>query len=102
MTLDKDDETIDGLEKAIKQAVGDLAVRRAKSDSGTEVLHVRGLDATTEKGEVIEALKVRLCDAKDKTWKVSDLRPNRNDTQAVTIVLQKENAEGILAEGSVR
>ncbi|CAH1384879.1 unnamed protein product [Tenebrio molitor] len=60
ITLDKDDETIEELEKAIKQAAGDLAVRRARSDSGTEVLHVRGLDATTNKGEVIEALKVRL------------------------------------------
>jgi hypothetical protein len=89
ITLDKDDETIEGLEKAIKQAAGDLAVRRARSDSGTEVLHVRALDATTEKGEVIEALKVTLGDAKDKTWKVIDLWPNRNDTQAVTIVLQK-------------
>ncbi|CAH1384965.1 unnamed protein product, partial [Tenebrio molitor] len=52
--------------------------------------------------EVIEALKVRLGDAKDKTWKVSDLRPNRNDTQAVTIVLRKEDAESILAEGYLR
>jgi cellular nucleic acid-binding protein len=102
ITLDKDDETIEELEKAIKQAAGDLAVRRARSDSGTEVLHVRGLDATTNKGEVIEALKVRLGDAKDKTWKVSDLRPNRNDTQAVTIVLRKEDAESILAEGYLR
>jgi hypothetical protein len=102
ITLDKDNETIEELEKAIKQAAGDLAVRRARSDSGTEVLHVRGLDATTNKGEVIEALKVRLGDAKDKTWKVSDLRPNRNDTQAVTIVLRKEDPEGILAEGYLR
>jgi hypothetical protein len=51
---------------------------------------------------VIEALKKRLGDLKDRTWKVSDLRPIRSDTQAVTIVLQKEDAEGILVEGYLR
>jgi hypothetical protein len=58
------------------------------------------LDATTDKKEVVAILEEKL--GAEKNWRVSDLRPNRNNTQAATIVMRKQDADNILAEGSLR
>jgi hypothetical protein len=58
------------------------------------------LDATTDKKEVVAILEEKL--GAEKNWRVSDLRPNSNNTQAATIVMRKQDSDNILAEGSLR
>jgi hypothetical protein len=94
-TLEKDSEKMGRLEDSLKKAAGNLAVKKA----GSNDVHVRGLDATTDKDEVVAVLQEKLGARKDS--RVSDLRLNRNNTQGVTIVMRKQDADSILAEGSL-
>jgi hypothetical protein len=94
-TLEKDSEKMGRLEDALKKAAGNLAVKKA----GSNDVHVRGLDATTDKDEVVAVLQEKLGARKDS--RVSDLRLNRNNTQGVTIVMRKQDADSILVEGSL-
>jgi hypothetical protein len=102
ITLKKENETMDRLEDALNKAAGDLAVKKAGSYLKMETIHVRGLDATTDMDEVVAVLEKKLGNLKGKNWRVSKLRPNKSNTQTATLVLQKEDADSILAEGSLR
>jgi hypothetical protein len=100
ITMEKNSEKMGRLEEALKRVDGNLAVKKAGSNDGMETVHVRSLDATTGKEEVGAILEEKL--GAGKNWRVSDLRPYRNNTQAATIVMRKQDADNILAEGSLR
>jgi hypothetical protein len=100
ITLEKDMEKMGKLEDALMKAAGSLAVKKTSSNKDMETVHVRGLDATTDKNEVVAALEEKL--GTGKNWRLSDLRPNRNNTQAITIIMRKQDADSILTEGSLR
>jgi hypothetical protein len=100
ITMEKNSEKMGRLEEALKRVDGNLAVKKAGSNDGMETVHVRGLDATTGKEEVVAILEEKL--GAGKNWRVSDLRPCRNNTHAATIVMRKQDADNILAEGSLR
>jgi hypothetical protein len=93
-------EKMGKLEDALMKAAGSLAVKKASSNKDMETVHVRGLDATTDKNEVVAALEGKL--GTGKNWRLSDLRPNRNNTLAIIIIVRKQDADSILTEGSLR
>ncbi|XP_066157750.1 uncharacterized protein [Euwallacea fornicatus] len=61
-----------------------------------KIIHIRGMDMVTRREEVKEALRERLEDLMDKEFSLGDMRNNRGDTQAVTLVIGKERAEQLM------
>ncbi|KAJ8953414.1 hypothetical protein NQ318_023531 [Aromia moschata] len=79
-----------------------LKTRTAGPKPAVETIHIRGIDATTLQEEVTTAIEGEIGSLEGKTHKVSKLRPSANNTQAVTISLEKTEADKILNKGKIR
>ena len=64
-------------------------------------LFVRNLDAATSKDEVKQAIRSELEDRGETELNVGEVRPTRNNTQTVTITIDKESAGILLRKGYI-
>ena len=53
-------------------------------------LHIRGMEATTSKEEVIQALLAKVGKLGSDSYKISDIRPNAYGTQAITVSIDNK------------
>nr|XP_022908735.1 uncharacterized protein LOC111420061 [Onthophagus taurus] len=67
----------------------------------TDTLHIRGMDASMEKWEVREAIEAAL-GVKNMDMQTSELRPMRNDTQAITVTMDTKQAETLMRGGPIK
>lgn len=100
ITLEKDDVALDQIQKAIN--IEGIKTRKLVDDKETETLHLRGMDALTEPEDVKMAIESRIGSLTNKEYKISDIRPNFNDTTAVTITIGKEDADRVVEGGKLR
>ncbi|KAJ8931375.1 hypothetical protein NQ314_015720 [Rhamnusium bicolor] len=71
-----------------------MRVKEAGRD--LETIHMRGLDTTVTKEGVMESIKKTPGDLHTADIRMSELRPNARNTQAVTITLERTKAEELL------
>ncbi|XP_068901767.1 uncharacterized protein [Tenebrio molitor] len=67
-----------------------------------KALHIRGMYALTERDEVVKAIESKVGTLENKTFRLSELRPNANDMLAVTLVINEEDAQKIIKDGWIR
>lgn len=75
-----------------------MRTRTAGFNRNTETLHVRGMDAEAVKEDVTEAVKQRV-EWDDERWKITEMRPQANNTQAITLTIGTKEAKKILGDG---
>ncbi len=103
ITLDKDNGALEDISGAISSMSEEVKVRKLGTSLGeTETIHIRGMDAVTMKEEVIASLETKLGRQHGVDFRLSELRPNIQNTQAVTLVVKKEDARKILNDGRLR
>ncbi|XP_050306719.1 uncharacterized protein LOC126743597 [Anthonomus grandis grandis] len=89
--------------KYIKEAVNKkftnakIRVSGVRETNLNETFHVRGMEITTTKNEIRTAIEGKVGDLNEDEIKISDFRPNRDNTLAATINISKEKAS-ILAQ----
>ncbi|KAH1006087.1 hypothetical protein HUJ05_006856 [Dendroctonus ponderosae] len=88
--------------EALKRAIKDPELQIRDTTKKTETIHVRGLEETVTRKEVTEELERVLGKLEDSELRMSDLRPNTGNTQAVTISLEKRKAEKLLQNPYLR
>jgi hypothetical protein len=102
VTTGKSDEDLEALSRVIQGASETIKVRKAGPERRVKVLHIRGMDALTEEAELVKALETKVGSLKNKTYRLSGVRPNANDTLAATFVINEEDAGKIMKNGWVR
>ncbi|KAJ8932448.1 hypothetical protein NQ314_014644 [Rhamnusium bicolor] len=90
---------IQKIKKAIEDIAGNMRVKEAGRD--LETIHMRGLDTTATKEEIMESIK-KTGDLHTADIRMSELRPNTRNTQAVTITLERTKAEELLKHPYLR
>lgn len=100
ITTDKDQDVIEKAQEAIRAMPGErMEVRKVGDD--TETLYIRGMDISTEKEEIKEAIE-RTLEETNIDIQTSELRPMRNNTQAITVTISKRKAETLLKKGPLK
>ncbi|XP_071056461.1 uncharacterized protein [Onthophagus taurus] len=100
LTTEKNEKALSEMQKAIVHLQGEnTSIKRIGEEVDT--IHVRGMDAIVDKAEVIEAIEAAL-GKKNVIVRMSELRPMRNNTQAVTLTLKKMDASDLMNKGPVR
>lgn len=89
ITIDKSEEVCKSLSEAMDNYNKNLKFNILRGKSKEETLHIRGMDAETTKEEVVVALKEIFGKEDEQRIQVGDLRPNVNDTQAVTVRVEE-------------
>ncbi|KAJ8933806.1 hypothetical protein NQ314_013778 [Rhamnusium bicolor] len=102
ITTDKDECGLKNLQIEIEKIMDTISVRSIWLDNKTEVIHIRGLDATTDKEEIKRAIEEKIGPTSGKMIKISELRPNANHTAAVTLALGKVKADLLLKDNQIR
>lgn len=87
ITMDKCEEDCKVLTEVMNKIEGHPKHNLLRTNKKKETLHIRGMDAETSREEVMEALKKILGDKQEIA--VGELRPNANDTQAVTVKIEE-------------
>ncbi|KAJ3661607.1 hypothetical protein Zmor_005996 [Zophobas morio] len=91
---DKDQEKEQNTRKTIMENIEEANVRKITNiNRNSKTLFIRNLDATTNKEEVKRAIRRELGDRGGIEMKVGEVRPTRNSTQTITIMIDKDNAE---------
>ncbi|XP_066261186.1 uncharacterized protein [Euwallacea similis] len=67
-----------------------------------DVIHTRGMDVTATRDEVRRALLNRMEGLKDWEFSVGDMRENRANTQAVTVVMDEERVKALMDDPYLR
>jgi hypothetical protein len=96
------DENLEALSKPIRGASDTIKVRKAGNEGSMKALHIRGMYALTERDEVVKAIESKVGTLENKTFRLSELRPNANDMLAVTLVINEEDAQKIIKDGWIR
>lgn len=102
ITLERDEDAANDIKKRIQRVLGNGAVRLKGAEVEKDTLHIRGMDATTTKEEVISALKEKLGEDEEKEMTIGDLRPYGRSMQAVTIKIKKEDAEVLMKTADLK
>ncbi|KAH0813323.1 hypothetical protein GEV33_009468 [Tenebrio molitor] len=101
ITVDK--EALQKLRQAISSTSTDPKVRETESEEKMETIHIRDFDALTQNEEVPRAVNSKIgTEPQNKTVKISELRPNRNNTQAATIIIKKEDVTKLMKDGYLK
>ncbi|XP_063901395.1 centromere-associated protein E-like [Zophobas morio] len=91
---DKDQEKEQNIRKTIIENIEEANVRQITNiNRNKKTLFIRNLDATTNKEEVKQAIRRELGDRGEVELKVGEVRPTRNNTQTITITIDKDSAE---------
>ncbi|XP_030761192.1 uncharacterized protein LOC115886245 [Sitophilus oryzae] len=100
--MKKNKEKVDEVERALKENKDNKGnhIRKYMGEK-METLFIRGIDAVTSKEEVISALKKEIADLDMTEYKLGDLRPMSNDTQAITLNIIQRNANLLLNKGYI-
>ncbi|CAG9763640.1 unnamed protein product [Ceutorhynchus assimilis] len=79
ITTEKDKQTVSKIYKALETMDnnGNNKIRKLGGELNRETIHIRGLDAVTEKREVEEALRTIIPELDNLDYKLGDLRPIR-------------------------
>ncbi|KAJ8931220.1 hypothetical protein NQ314_015891 [Rhamnusium bicolor] len=101
MITDTSDEAAKELKSLMEKATDTMKDRRFAMASKMEIIHIKGLNATTQKENVENAIATKL-DNKDAQFKVSDLRPNISYTMAATLAIGCAEAERVLRDDFIR
>ncbi|KAJ8939105.1 hypothetical protein NQ314_011236 [Rhamnusium bicolor] len=80
----------------------EIKTRKVGLEADAETIHIRGLDAVTGKAEVIEALEEKIGSLKGKMYRLGDLRESVMGTQAVTLTINKDDANKISEDREIR
>ncbi|KAH1000558.1 hypothetical protein HUJ04_012867, partial [Dendroctonus ponderosae] len=67
-----------------------------------ESIHIRGQDSLAKKEDVVAALQTSIPNIQENNYHLSDIRPNSNNTQAITITINKEMADTLVKEKTIR
>lgn len=99
ISTEKDTQTANQIEGAL----GNLKVtKKTEKKEKLTVIHIRGLDAITTIEEVIEGIREEIGPVKKEDIKTSGLRPNINNTQAITVSLPSTLAEKLSKQGNLK
>jgi hypothetical protein len=96
------DVNLEALSKPIRGASDTIKVRKAGNEGSMKALYIRGMYALTERDEVVKAIESKVGTLENKTFRLSELRPNANDMLAVALVINKEDAQNIIKDGWIR
>lgn len=89
--------------EAIKKDPTNLkTTKKVDGDIRLVPLHVRGMDGVVTKEELREGVEAQIGLLEDKRYKIGELRPNANRTQAVTISLEEPDARKLLEAGKIK
>ncbi|KAH1000556.1 hypothetical protein HUJ04_012865 [Dendroctonus ponderosae] len=67
-----------------------------------EPIHIRGLESQGSKEDAVAALRRKFDQIKEDDYSLSDLRPNINNTQAVTLMIDRGMAKELLCEKRIK
>ncbi|CAG9759606.1 unnamed protein product [Ceutorhynchus assimilis] len=104
ITMDKDKDAVERIQKAIqsRNRDGQGRVWRLEDGRDKETLHIRGIDAVTDIEEVKKALGENLQDLGNKEYKLSELRPTNDNTQTITLTINKTDAETLILRRTIK
>lgn len=101
-------ETNEGAINNLKQAIGktlkgDSKVKiNIRDNMSKDIIHIRGMDLTSDRSEVLAAIENITGELRDDQYRLSDLRPNANGTQAVTLSINTDLGENLLSHGTLK
>ncbi|XP_048522716.1 uncharacterized protein LOC125504559, partial [Dendroctonus ponderosae] len=97
ITTDKQQEIVEEIRSAL-HGNKDVAehVRIVGRHSDKVPIHIRGLESLATKEDLVAALNGKFSSIKESDYSLSDLRPNANCTQAVTLLIRREMANELL------
>lgn len=99
ISTEKDLQTVNQIEGALSNM--DVKAKTGKSEK-TTAIHIRGIDAITTREEVIEGIIEAAGSVNKNAIRVGELRPNINNTQAITANLPYTEAEKIIKQDSLK
>ncbi|CAG9773642.1 unnamed protein product [Ceutorhynchus assimilis] len=103
ITLEKDEKTAHNFDEAIKSISENVKTRvLGATVQDKETFHIRGMDSLTTKEEVLEAIEEKTGKLTEHSFKLSELRPQANGTQAVTLTVEKKLAEKLTADKYIK
>ncbi|CAG9763645.1 unnamed protein product [Ceutorhynchus assimilis] len=101
--MEKDEASAKMLNKTIKELSGNINTRMSGiPKSANETIYIRGMDSITTKEEVLQAIEGITGTLKDPNYRLSEIRPQQNGTQAITLTIDKELAEKLYATKYLR
>lgn len=100
--LEKNENAIQELEETINNISKEIKTRRPGQNTMMDTLHIRGMYAVTQAKDVVEAIENKIGPNGGKIKTISEIRPNANNTQAITISSSKEDADKLALEGQLR
>ncbi|XP_071052973.1 uncharacterized protein [Onthophagus taurus] len=100
ITTDRNESIIKKAQEAIRTMPGEKAQVRIVGEE-KETLHIRGMDASTDNMEIVEAIETTLGEPNIDLY-TSELRPMKSNTQAVTVTLDKKKADILLKTGRIK
>lgn len=104
ITMDKNEAVMASVEKALKthtKTSDSDVLKLGETDMRTHI-HIRGMDSITTKEEIQTCIKDILKLTDDEELRTSELRPNANNTQAITVTLRKKDAAVLIEHKYIR
>lgn len=102
ISLDKDDQAINDLSKAIENALGQGRVKKQGKKEHAQIFYIRGLDQTATVDDVMEALVDRVGPIEADEIKFSPLRPYGRGNQTITVHIAGKYAENLMVSSEIR
>lgn len=102
ITMDKDEKAMDKVKEAIKNISEGIKVRELGRNDEYETLHIKGMDAESTRDNLLEELTKILGTWDEEYNRLSELRPQSNETQAATLTVKKEEAVKLLRAEHIR
>ncbi|CAG9764433.1 unnamed protein product [Ceutorhynchus assimilis] len=100
----EDEEAMEKIQKQIQNREGKTegSVWKLEERNEKEYIHIRGVDAFIDIEEVKKALSENIQNINSKNYKLSELRPASDNTQVITLTINKIDAESLLAKGTIK
>nr|XP_015840425.1 PREDICTED: uncharacterized protein LOC107399183 [Tribolium castaneum] len=99
LTLEKDSKKMEEVKALLQRNMEGANITIRKASSNLVTLHIHNMDATTTKEEVEQAVKNAV--GHDCELKIGNLGPMYGENQAVTLLIEKENATKLIKEGKI-
>lgn len=104
IVTEKNEEAFNQLQQSMARGIQDLHIvpKGPHSDRSKGTFYIRGMDCTTTKEEFMTCIGKLTNKVAGKDFAIGELRPNKNNTLAVTLTCDKETAETLDKERSIR
>lgn len=99
---EKDDDEIKVLQDAIQKTSKSIRVNLRRSEAQNKTIHIKGMEATTEKEEVKAAIEETVGTIKEENCKMGELRPYGKNNQAITLTLERKLADELINKRNIR